>query len=98
MDISLHGARLEAISADIKNGRCVLTLFSHSSDVSSFTVIGRIVLQDSEKVCVDFQTMDREDFEAYKVFLSYHVRHPWDAIFAEADRGDVPALADWKVP
>jgi len=95
-DISLKGAFLEHVYSGEADRNCVLTLFAGDEDLFAVTVDGRVVYEDERGCGIEFQSMDRKDFEALEVFLQAHVPDPGQ-LRREIRQGSIPALKDWML-
>jgi hypothetical protein len=93
-DISLRGARVEAVPAGGSRQHCVLTFFAGSPEVFSVTIDAMTVYQDERGCGIEFQSMDAKDFELFKAFIERHARHPGD-LQKEIEAGNIPKLKDW---
>jgi len=95
-DVSLRGAFLEHVYSGEQERGCVLTLFAGDEDVFAVTVDGRVVYEDDRGCGIEFQSMDRKDFEALESFLEAHVPDPAQ-IRREIRQGSIPDLKDWMI-
>lgn len=95
-DVSLRGAFLERVYSGDADRSCVLTLFAGDEDVFSVTVDGRVVYEDERGCGIEFQSMDRKDFEALEAFLEVHVPDP-ARLQREIRQGSIPDLKDWMI-
>lgn len=93
-DISLRGAFLDHFHGVEVNRGCVLTLFAGDEDVFSVTIDGRVVYEDERGCGIEFQSMDRRDFEILEALLEAHAPNP-ARIRREMQQGRIPELKDW---
>lgn len=95
-DVSLQGAFVEHVPSGISDRSCVLTLFAEGEDVFSITVDGWVVYQDERGCGIEFESMDRRDFEAFKAFLETQLPEP-RLLQREVAQGRIPVLQDWMI-
>ena len=93
-DVSLRGARVEAVPAGGYRQHCVLTLFAEGPEVFSVTIDAMIVHQDEHGCGIEFQSMDAKDFELFKEFIERHVHGDGD-LQKEVEGSNIPKLKDW---
>ena len=93
-DVSLRGARVEAVPDGGYRQHCVLTLFAEGPEVFSVTIDAKIVHQDENGGGIEFQSMDAKDFELFKEFIERKTHGSAD-LQKEVDEGNVPKLKDW---
>jgi hypothetical protein len=94
LNISLRGAYVEHGPSGVLGRSCVLTLFAGAEDVFSVTFDGIVVHEDRRGCGIEFQSVDRMDFEAFEAFLENHIAEP-DTVRREVTRGQLPALENW---
>jgi hypothetical protein len=93
-DISLRGARVEAVPTGGHRQRCVLTLFAEGPEVFSVTIEAMIVHQDESGCGIEFQSMDAKDFELFRKFIERQT-HGDGNLQKEVEEGNIPKLKDW---
>ncbi|AHE99817.1 PilZ domain-containing protein [Thioalkalivibrio paradoxus] len=97
-DLSLSGARVDFVPGDSsdRDRSCVLTLFAEGEDVFSVTIDGWVVYEDNRGCGIAFQSMDKQDFEAFKAFVERQTQRP-DQLREEVEQGKIPKLKDWVI-
>jgi len=93
-DVSLRGARLEAVPTSGQRQRCVLTLFAEGPEVFSVTIEAMIVHQDERGCGIEFQSMDARDFELFRKFIERQAQGK-STLQKEVEDGNIPKLKDW---
>jgi hypothetical protein len=94
LNISLRGAYVEHRPSGVLGRSCILTLFAGGEDVFSVTFDGLVVHEHKRACGIEFQSVDRMDFEAFEEFLEKHIAEP-AAVRREVSRGQLPALQNW---
>ncbi len=93
-DVSLGGARVEAVPSHAHRQHCVLTLFAEGPEVFSITIDAMIVHQDEHGCGIEFQSMDANDFELFREFIERQGRDRGE-LQKEIEAGNLPKLKDW---
>jgi hypothetical protein len=93
-DVSLRGARVEAVPTGGHRQHCVLTLFAEGPEVFSVTIEAMIVHQDENGCGIEFQSMDAKDFELFREFIERQA-HGNGNLQKEVEEGNIPKLKDW---
>lgn len=93
-NVSLRGARVEAVPARGQRQNCVLTLFAEGPEVFSVTIEAMIVHQNENGCGIEFQSMDARDFELFKAFIERQARDQAQ-LEQEVQAGNIPKLKDW---
>lgn len=93
-DVGLRGAFLDSVRVGGVGHGCVLTLFGGEDDVFSVTLDVRVVHEGERGSGVEFQSMDRRDFELLASLMEARAPNPTQ-IRREIQAGHLPDLKNW---
>lgn len=95
-DVGLRGAFLDRVRLGGVGHSCVLTLFGGEEDVFSVTIDVRVVHENELGSGVEFQVLDRRDFELLESLLEARAPSPAQ-IRREMKEGRLPDLKNWML-